>query len=90
MMYHIYHIPGKKIGVTTNPKIRVEKIQGYKKNEYEILLETNDINLVSKKNFIKLLLIYFMKRQKKVLSMIMEKNIKIFCLFKNLIKYYLC
>ena len=48
-MYYIYHIPGKKIGVTTNPKIRVEKIQGYKKNEYEILLETNDINLVSEK-----------------------------------------
>ena len=48
-MYYIYHIPKKKIGVTSNPKIRVEKIQGYKPREYEILLETEDIDEVSKK-----------------------------------------
>ena len=29
MKYYIYHIPGKKIGVTTNLKSRVEDQQGY-------------------------------------------------------------
>ena len=48
-MYYIYHIPKKKIGVTSNPKIRVEKIQGYKPREYEILLKTEDIDEASKK-----------------------------------------
>ena len=37
MIYHIYHIPGKKIGVTTNLKSRVEDQQGYGPEEYEIL-----------------------------------------------------
>ena len=48
-MYYIYHIPGQKIGVTSNPRIRVEKIQGYKPSEYEILLKTNCINEASDK-----------------------------------------
>ena len=51
-MYYIYHIPGQKIGVTTNPKIRVEKIQGYKPSEYEILLETECINEASEKEIL--------------------------------------
>jgi len=37
MKYYIYHIPGKKIGVTTNLKSRVEDQQGYGPGEYEIL-----------------------------------------------------
>jgi NTP pyrophosphatase (non-canonical NTP hydrolase) len=37
MTYYIYHIPGKKIGVTTNLKSRVEDQQGYGPGEYEIL-----------------------------------------------------
>jgi NTP pyrophosphatase (non-canonical NTP hydrolase) len=37
MIYYIYHIPGKKIGVTTNLKNRVEDQQGYGPGEYEIL-----------------------------------------------------
>ena len=37
MIYHIYHIPGKKIGVTTNLKSRVEDQQGYGPGEYEVL-----------------------------------------------------
>lgn len=48
-MYYIYHIPGKKIGVSSNPELRVEKIQGYDKSEYEILMSTEDIEEVSKK-----------------------------------------
>ena len=41
--YKIYHIPGVKIGCTTNIKKRVEEEQGYKPGEYDILYETDDI-----------------------------------------------
>ena len=41
--YKIYHIPGIKIGCTTNIQKRVIETQGYKEGEYEILFETNDI-----------------------------------------------
>jgi len=47
MMYYLYHIPGKKIGITTNLKSRVEDQQGYESWEYDIVLETDDINIVS-------------------------------------------
>jgi NTP pyrophosphatase (non-canonical NTP hydrolase) len=47
MTYCIYHIPGVKIGVTNNIKHRVEKQQGYKEDEYEILEMSDDINYVS-------------------------------------------
>lgn len=46
-MYYIYHIPGRKIGCTTNLQRRVTEQQGYKENEYEVLLETEDINEAS-------------------------------------------
>ena len=45
--YKIYHIPGKKIGCTTNLKKRVEEAQGYKVGEYEVLFETDDIKEAS-------------------------------------------
>jgi len=48
-MYYLYHIPGKKIGVTTNLEERVEHQQGYNKGEYEVIMSTEDIDLVSKK-----------------------------------------
>ena len=41
--YKIYHIPGVKIGCTTNVKKSVEEEQGYKPGEYDILYETDDI-----------------------------------------------
>lgn len=41
--YKVYHIPGVKIGCTTNIQKRVVETQGYKEGEYEILFETNDI-----------------------------------------------
>jgi len=47
--YYLYHIPGKKIGVTVDPRMRVEKQQGYKPHQYEILLVTDDIDEVSNK-----------------------------------------
>ncbi len=45
--YKIYHIPGKKIGCTTNVEKRVQLEQGYKPGEYEILFETDDIKEAS-------------------------------------------
>ena len=48
-MYYLYHIPGKKIGVTTNLEERVENQQGYNPNEYEVIMSTEDIDLVSRK-----------------------------------------
>ena len=49
MTYAIYHIPGKKIGVTNNVKYRVEEQQGYDEGEYEILAMSDDIDYVSHK-----------------------------------------
>jgi len=46
--YKVYHILGKKIGCTKNIKKRVEKEQGYKPGEYEILFETDDIKEAAK------------------------------------------
>ena len=48
-MYYLYHIPGKKIGVTSDIYNRVEKIQGYKKGSYQILYQSTDIDFISKK-----------------------------------------
>ena len=48
-MYYIYHIPGKKIGVTRNLNNRVTEQQGYASDEYEVLLTSDDIDYVSYK-----------------------------------------
>ena len=42
MKYYIYHIPGKKIGVTRDLNKRVTKQQGYEPHEYEILHTYNE------------------------------------------------
>jgi NTP pyrophosphatase (non-canonical NTP hydrolase) len=41
--YKVYHIPGKKVGCTTDIQKRVVETQGYKQGEYEILFATDDI-----------------------------------------------
>ena len=46
-MYYLYHIPGKKIGVTRDLNTRVTLIQGYKENEYEVLEQSDDIDYIS-------------------------------------------
>ena len=46
-MYHLYHIPGKKIGVTTNLAERVERQQGYNRDEYEVMRSSSDIDFIS-------------------------------------------
>ena len=48
-MYYLYHIPGKKIGVTTDLEERVERQQGYDKDEYQVIMSTTDIDLVSQR-----------------------------------------
>jgi NTP pyrophosphatase (non-canonical NTP hydrolase) len=48
-MYYIYHIPGKKIGVTRNLNNRVTLMQGYKEGEYEVLDQSEDIDYISDK-----------------------------------------
>jgi NTP pyrophosphatase (non-canonical NTP hydrolase) len=48
MTYYLYHIPGKKIGVTRDLKYRVEEQQGYRPGEYGILTSTDDIDLISR------------------------------------------
>ena len=47
MTYHIYHIPGKKIGVTCDLEERVTNQQGYEPGEYEVLGTTKDIDIAS-------------------------------------------
>ena len=46
-MYYIYHIPGKKIGVTCDLTNRVTKQQGYEADEYEVLLSSDNIDYIS-------------------------------------------
>ena len=48
-MYYIYHIPGKKIGVTCNLNSRVTLTQGYNPDEYEVLDQSDDIDYISEK-----------------------------------------
>ena len=47
--YIIYHIPGKKIGVTCDLYNRVTEQQGYEVGEYEVLESSNDIDYISKR-----------------------------------------
>jgi len=47
MTYHIYHIPGRKIGVTQNLEARVHTQQGYGPDEYEVLATSDDIDAIS-------------------------------------------
>ena len=48
-MYYLYHIPGKKIGVTCNLNKRVTLTQGYTADEYEVLDQSDDIDYISEK-----------------------------------------
>lgn len=46
-MYYLYHIPGKKIGVTNDVEGRVINQQGYDWDEFEILAMDDDISYIS-------------------------------------------
>ena len=45
-MYYLYHIPGKKIGMTCNIYNRVIKCQGYKPGEFQILASSEDKDVI--------------------------------------------
>ena len=45
--YYLYHIPGKKIGVTRNLNSRVTEQQGYNPDEYEVLDQSTNIDYIS-------------------------------------------
>ena len=47
--YILYHIPGKKIGVTTDLYNRVTEQQGYEVGEYEVIQRHKDINYISQR-----------------------------------------
>ena len=47
MTYDIYHIPGKKIGVTRDLKYRVEEQQGYGPGEYSVMMKSDNIDFIS-------------------------------------------
>jgi len=47
LTYYLYHIPGKKIGVTRDLNSRVTEQQGYNPDEYEVLEQSTDIDYIS-------------------------------------------
>ena len=56
-IYYLYHIFGKKIGVTRNLKDRLTVQQGYQPGEYEVLDSSEDIDYISERE-LELQLIY--------------------------------
>ena len=49
VMYYIYHVPGNKIGVTSNIELRLHTVQGLHPSEYEIVETSYDIKYVSRR-----------------------------------------
>ena len=72
-MYYIYHIPGKKIGVTRDLNRRVTVTQGYKKGEYEVLDSSVDIDYVSRKE-LELQFLYGYKVDRKLYKNLFNKT----------------
>ncbi len=72
-MYYIYHIPGKKIGVTRNLNKRVTVAQGYQIGEYEVLDSSDDINYVSSRE-LELQLIYGYKQDRQSYKQVIKSN----------------
>jgi NTP pyrophosphatase (non-canonical NTP hydrolase) len=48
-LYYLYHIPGKKIGMTRNITNRIEIQQGYKPGEFQILESSYDKDFIESK-----------------------------------------
>lgn len=75
MTYYLYHIKGKKIGVTCNLKDRLTRQQGYACGEYEVLLSSEDIDYISQKE-IELQTIYGYKVDRQTYKELITKNKK--------------
>ena len=71
-MYYLYHIPGKKIGVTRNLNHRVTLMQGYKETEYEVLEQSDDIDYISDRE-IELQKSYGYKKDRKLYKQLFNK-----------------
>ena len=74
-IYYIYHIFGKKIGVTRNLNNRVTIAQGYNSNEYEVLETSEDIDYVSERE-LELQLIYGYKIDRQSYKNLINKTNK--------------
>ena len=75
-MYYLYHIPGKKIGVTRNLRTRVTLMQGYKESEYEVLEQSDDIDYISDRE-IELQKSYGYKRDRTLYKNLFKLNMKV-------------
>ena len=75
-MYKIYHIPGKKIGVTRNLNKRVTEQQGYGPDEYEVLFTSDDIDLISNKE-IELQQSYGYRKDRTLYKNLFKSNMRI-------------
>ena len=73
--YYIYHIFGKKIGVTRNLNNRVTVEQGYHPTEYEVLETSEDIDYVSARE-LELQSIYGYKIDRQSYKNLVTKNKK--------------
>jgi len=76
MIYYLYHIPGKKIGVTCNLIDRVTRQQGYAADEYEVLLTSDDIDFISDKE-IELQQSYGYKKDRTLYKNLFKSNMNI-------------
>ena len=74
-MYYIYHIFGKKIGVTRNLNNRVTVEQGYHPTEYEVLETSDDIDYISARE-LELQSIYGYKIDRQSYKNLVTKNKK--------------
>lgn len=74
-MYFIYHIFGKKIGVTRNLNNRVTIEQGYNPTEYEVLEFSDDIDYISARE-LELQSIYGYKVDRQSYKQLVNKNKK--------------
>ena len=75
-MYYLYHIIGKKIGVTRNLNKRVVDTQGYREGEWEVLDQSNDINYISDRE-IELQKSYGYKVDRQLYKNLFKSNMKI-------------
>lgn len=72
-MYYLYHIFGKKIGVTRNLNNRVTIEQGYYPTEYEVLETSEDIDYISARE-LELQSIYGYKIDRQSYKNLINKN----------------
>ena len=75
-MYYLYHITGKKIGVTRNLNKRVTEQQGYAPDEYEVLEQSDDIDYISDRE-IELQQSYGYKKDRTLYKNLFKSNMNI-------------